>query len=276
MAVIERGSGTAASRPSRKRWPVGINGQAFLGRLAIIVGLLAIWEVLAQTKVVDKEFVSTPIDVARAIGRILTDHTALSAFAYTGGEIAIAFVLGTTCGLLAGAALGLSALLRDALLAPLNFLLSTPKSVFLPIFILYFGIGTDSAAAYGAFSAFVFVAVNVVGGVGLVQQKLLTMGRAYGANTRQRLTEIVFPSAMPGVFAALWQGIHHALGGVLIVELFASSNGIGQLIQQYTNNFQSDNALAVAVIISVLAIAVASLWSALERRLSRWRTQSWS
>jgi NitT/TauT family transport system permease protein len=78
------------------------------------------------------------------------------------------------------------------------------------------------------------------------------------------------------VFAALWQGIHHALGGVLIVELFASSNGIGQLIQQYTNNFQSDNALAVAVIISVLAIAVASLWSALERRLSRWRTQSWS
>jgi ABC-type nitrate/sulfonate/bicarbonate transport system permease component len=260
-------------RLSRRR-PLRSAQVALAGRVAVLLLLLVAWQVLAHLGVLDSEFVSTPIAVARSVGRVVTKGSVLAAFGQTGLEVLIAFAVGTTLGLLVGVAIGLSQLLRDALMGVLNFLLSMPKSLFLPIFILYFGIGTSSAAAYGAFSAFFFVAASVIGGVDLVQERLLTMSRAYGASTRQRVVEVVFPGAAPGIFAALWQGIHHALGGVLIVELFASTGGVGQLVEQYTNNAQPQNAIAVAFAISALAIGVASVWSALERRLSRWRTQA--
>jgi ABC-type nitrate/sulfonate/bicarbonate transport system permease component len=265
---VEVGSpATAPTTPKPRRKP-----SPGLIRLAVVIVFLAAWQILAGTGVIDKLYVSTPIDVVRAMGDLASDPGTWVAFGQTGQELGLAFVYGTVAGFAVGVGLGLSGVLRRAYLGPLVFMLSVPKSVFVPIFVLIFGLGRTSATSFGAFSAFFYVVVTLVGGIGLVEDRHIQVARAYGAGPIARIRHVVLPGSLPGIYAALWQGVKHAFGGVLIAELWASQGGIGQLIVLYTSNLQSDHVLAITLVVALIAILLGSLWSRLERRMD-WRRE---
>jgi ABC-type nitrate/sulfonate/bicarbonate transport system permease component len=237
--------------------------------LALVV---ALWEITTRLGWVDPVIASTPVGVARAIPDILTTSEGLSALKITGEEIFFAFCVGVGSGFAVGILLGVSRVLRQAYLPLIVFLMSTPKVVFLPLFMLSMGITQKSAVAFGAFEAFFYVVVNVVGGVDLVDPRHLEVARAFRASRLKTLVGIILPSALPGVFAALWYGIKHAFLGVLISELWASQGGVGTLIKVYSNRLDTAHVLAIILIISFVAIVAGTLWSRLENRLGRWRT----
>lgn len=240
--------------------------------LAVIV---AAWEIVTRFGWADPLVVSTPQAVARAIPDILGSQAGQEALSVTGSEIIDAFVMAVGAGLLAGTVLGLSSQLRQAYLPVITFLMSTPKVVFLPLFMLSLGVSSLSAAAFGAFEAFFYVTVNVVGGVELVDPRHLRIARAFRAGPLRTFGNVVFPTALPGICAALWYGIKHAFLGCLISELWASHSGVGTLIKAYSDRLDTAHVLGMIVIVSFVAILAGSLWSRAEARLSRWRrTQS--
>jgi ABC-type nitrate/sulfonate/bicarbonate transport system permease component len=159
---------------------------------------------------------------------------------------------------------------RDAYFGPVLFVLSTPKSIFIPVFLVIFGID-HTATAFGTFEAFFYVTVNVVGGVDLVEQRHLTMARAFRAGPWHTFRDVLLPASLPGVFAGIWYGIKHAFLAVVIVELYMSAGGLGQVIRQYTNQLETDKVLAMILGVSIIAIAVGVAWTHLEHRLARWR-----
>lgn len=241
--------------------------------LLILVGLL-VWETVSRTELVNPVFLPPPTAIVAAGAGIIGDPQVAAAFRITGLEVGVAFVIAVTTGMCAGMLLGLVKLLRDAFLGPLLFMLSTPKSIFLPLFLLFFGLGTTAKIAFGAFSAFFYVTTNVVGGVGLLRDHHKRLARAFQAPLSHYLRDMVIPSALPGIFTALWFGLRQTIIGVLIAELFASDGGIGYLIKIYTNQFRTDRTLAVVFLLSLLAILGGSLWDRLERRLQRWRVEA--
>lgn len=245
-----------------------------LVRSAIILGLLTIWEALARTGVVNPVFAPPPTQVLVATVEILGDPRVPRAFSVTASEVGAAFLIALAFGLAVGMLLGLVRPLRDAYLGPIQFLLSTPKSIFLPIFLLLFGLGTTSKIAFGAFSAFFYIVTNVIGGVGLMQARHRQLAIAFRAPLHHYLLDIVMPAALPGIFTALWFGIRQSIIGVLIGELFASDAGIGYLIKVYTNQFRTDRTLAVVMLLSFAAIVAGTLWTRVESRLSRWRADA--
>lgn len=245
---------------------------ALLLRTGIILALLVAWDLVVRVGVVDGHFLSPPLDVLRAMGDLVGDADAQEAFRRTGGSIVVAFVIGTSAGFLVAILLGASRLLREAFLAPITFILSTPKSIFLPIFTLVFGLGSTSAAAFGAFESFFYVVVNVVGGLGLVEQRHVRVADAFGASTRLRYVDVIIPAALPGIFAALWYGIKHAFLGVMIAQLWASDGGIGPLIRTYSAALKADYVLAIVLIITVVSVLAGALWSRAEAYLNRWRS----
>ena len=262
-------------RPRRGSFKsVDIKTRALWGRTALIIAMIAVWDVATRLELLDRDFVSTPGDVVKALGDSFGDPVVSTALITTGSSILFAFLIGTTIGIVAGTALGLSKLLQDAFVSPLMFLLSTPKSIFLPIFILLYGIGPTSAIVFGAFEASVFVAINVAAGMALVEERHLTVARAFKASRWQTLQAVVFPSALPGIFTALWYGIKHAFTGVLIAELWASSDGVGALIRVYAEQLKTDKTLALMLTVTVLAIAAGAIWDQIEKRLTRWRSSS--
>lgn len=232
-----------------------------------------LWQVAAGLGLIDPVFVSTPVRVAAAWIGLARSPDAWAAFGQTGVELLSAFAVGTAAGIAFGVLVSLSRPLRDAYLGPCVFMLSVPKSIFVPFFVLALGIGQVSASAFGAFSAFFYVAVNLIGGADLVEQRHVQVARAFGASDRYVLTDVVLPASLPGLFAALWQGVKHGFGGVIIAELWASQGGIGQQITMYTSLFRSDDVLAITLTVTLFAILIGSLWTRLERRVDWRRTE---
>lgn len=248
--------------------------QARFGRVAVIAAVIVAWEVLTRLGLIDVDFVSTPLAVAVAFVEMLGTREVMTALGSTGGNILMAFVIGTAVGIVVGTVMGLSKTLWQAYSAPLLFLMSTPKSIFLPIFILLCGIGSTSAVVFGAFEAAVFVTINVAAGMALVEERHMKVARAFKASWGQTILTVVLPSALPGIFTALWFGIRHAFIGVLIAELWASSDGVGGLIRVYAEQLHTDKTLALMLAVTILAVVAGTIWNHLETRLTKWRQTS--
>jgi ABC-type nitrate/sulfonate/bicarbonate transport system permease component len=266
----------SSPKQSSPRWfrNAELKVQARIGRVAVILAALLFWDLSTRFGLIDSDFVSTPMAVAGAFGEMLGNSDVLSALASTGGNILLAFMIGTAVGITAGTVLGLSKTLWQAYMSPLLFLMSTPKSIFLPIFILLCGIGSTSAVVFGAFEAAVFVTINVAAGMALVEDRHMKVARAFKASRTQTILAVVFPSALPGIFTALWFGIRHAFIGVLIAELWASTDGVGGLIRVYAEQLHTDKTLALMLAVTILAIITGTAWNHLETRLTRWRQSS--
>lgn len=238
--------------------------------LTVVVALL-VWELASRTGIVDAAFVSRPSAIVAAIPEVARDARVRTALAETGWAMVRAFFYGTVIGMVGGYAMGASRLLRDAFYGPALFLLSIPKSIFIPIFLVFFGINIQTAVYYGAFSSFAYVLVNVVGGFDLIESRHLDVARAYGAGLRHRLVDVVLPASLPGVFTGIWYGLKNGLQGVLIMELFISVGGLGEIIKFYTNGLRVDRVFALIIGVSAVAVLAGSAWSRLEKSMSRWR-----
>jgi ABC-type nitrate/sulfonate/bicarbonate transport system permease component len=248
-----------------------VDRTAVILRTLILVGLVGLWALAVHWRWVDPHFVPSPWSVVTAAVDLVQDPAALEAFRQTGASILAAFVIGCSAGILAACVIAASPLLREALSAPISFVLSTPKSIFLPVFTLIFGLGGASAAAFGAFESFFYVVINVLGGLALVEERHLRVARAFGAKRTHRYVDVILPSALPGIFAALWYGIKHAFLGVMIAQLWASDGGIGPLMRTYSSALRTDYVLAIVLLITLVAVIAGIAWSAAEQRLSRWR-----
>ncbi len=242
--------------------------------LGVVIALLVIWEILSRLEWVNPMFVSRPTDIFAAIPDVLGDEKAVDALTTTGTSIWWAIVYAVIIGIVGGYLLGSVQLLRDAFYGPVNFIIGIPKSIFIPIFLLVFGINTQTAIYYGAFSGIFYVMINVVGGLDLVEERHMMVARAYSASWWYRVRDIVLPASTPGVFAGIWYGIKNGLQGVLIFELFISVGGLGSLIKTYTNRLEIDRVFVVVLGVAVISIVLGEIWSAIERRLSRWRPSS--
>lgn len=272
IAEVKTDRSGAAPQPSSLRSSFWL--RPALGRGGIVLAFAGVWELISRLEIVNPVFLPAPTQIIAAGVDIIDDPRVADAFRVTGGEILGGFLIAVSAGLTVGILLGLVHTLRDAFLGPILFMLSTPKSIFLPIFLLLFGLGTTSKVAFGAFSAFFYVVTNVVGGVGLLLDRHRVLAHAFQAPLRHYLTDIVVPSALPGIFTGLWFGLRQTMVGVLIAELFASSAGIGFLIKIYTNQFRADRTLAVVLMLSLLAIFAGTMWSRVEVRLERWRGEA--
>lgn len=243
-----------------------------------LFGLLAVfflvWETASRTGAVNPLFASRPSDVALGIPELFGNARVRTAIAATAYAMFMAFLYGTGIGILLGYALGFSKLLRDAFYGPALFLLSVPKSIFIPVFMALFGINQRTTIYYAAFSSFIYVLINVVGGFDLVEARHLRVAQAYGAGLRHRIFEVILPASLPGVFTAIWYGLKSSLQGVLIIELFISVGGLGALITFYSNDLRVDLVFGLILLMSITAILVGSLWSRVETSLSRWRPRS--
>lgn len=272
MAITMRRQARASSiDPGEGVVRHGLRSSPMAWRTLVIVGAFVVWEVLAELGVINELFVSKPSAIVRAAVSLWASPEALTAIGETLASVAGAFALGTGFGVLVGVILGLQPLLRQAYFPVVMLLLGTPKSVFLPVFLLFFGVGAASAVAFGALLTFVHVTINVVAGVDLVEPRQREVARAFRASSWQRFVHVIVPGASPGLFTALWHGLRNGFVGVVIAELFVSTAGIGSLVRTYSNNFQTAKALALVLTISFAVIIIGTGWNRVEAYLTRWR-----
>lgn len=268
---VDPASTPAAPPAGRQRSPLSIEARARWTLLALVLAALTFWELGARSGLIDIKFISTPSRVLGALPDLAREPMVLEALATTGKAMAWATLYGVLIGVTLGYLMGFFPAFRRAFHGAALFMLSVPKSIFIPIFLVFFGINTTTAIYYGAFSGMVYVLVNVVSGFDLIEERHLRVATAFRASLRHRITEVILPASLPGVFNGIWYGLKSGLQGVLILEFFVSVGGLGRVITLYTNEIRTERVLALVLFVSVVAIVIGQLWTALENRLARWR-----
>jgi len=259
--------------PSRSLWR---QFESTIYGTASIVILLALWEVLPRVVTMSagtKLFFTTPSQVVGtlwtmfATGSIWTP-LGVSASGF-GLGLAFAIVVGLPLGVLIGRSRTLNAML-DPFITAFN---ATPRLVFLPLVMLWFGLGLWSKVIIVFIGALFPILINTYEGVRNADKTLINVVRSFGASEWDIARLVVVPNAMPYILAGLRLAIGRAVLGVVVAEFFGSESGLGVMMVQAAGRYQVDVVFSGLIVFAVLSLALSAMVQLLENRLSRWRPQ---
>jgi NitT/TauT family transport system permease protein len=241
-------------------------------RVAIVVALFAIWEILSRSGLVNPRLLPSASDTLATLGDLLQRATIQKDLAVTATEVVTAFALAVPVGALIGFLIAENKYFSDVAKPLLFFAFSIPKSIFLPMFILMFGVGFAQKVGFGFFSTIFIVIMSTTTAVESVKVEHLTVARSYGATAVQTAFRVYLPSMLPVLLEALRISMIFNLTGVILAEMYASRDGIGHQIATWGENFQMKQLLAGVVMVAAIAIAFNELVRWVETRCSHWRT----
>ena len=228
-------------------------------RIALIVGVLTLWEAISASGLLYRDVVPSLLAIGRALVEILSDPTFYFHLYTTAYEIAFAMLIGGLSGLAVGIVLGGSRLMSKAYEVYLYYLGPCPKIIFFPLMLLWFGVGPGSKTAMGALSCFFPIALNVAGGMREIDKVLISVGKSFRANTWQMVTKIYLPAMRYPIVNGVRLGLGVALIGTLLAETKLSNRGIGFLVIQAYSFFRMPEMYALLIILFVVAIGANAL-----------------
>ncbi|MEJ0077125.1 MAG: ABC transporter permease [Alphaproteobacteria bacterium] len=230
-----------------------------LVRVAIIAAVLVTWEAVAVSGLLFRDVVPSLTVIGRALAELLMDKTYYWHLGVTAGEIGIAMLIGGLAGLAVGILLGSNKLLSRAYEAYLYYLGPTPKIIFFPVMIMWFGVGPGSKVAMGTISCFFPVALSAAAGMRQISPILIRVGESFRASTWQMVMKIYLPAMRLPILNGVRLGLGVAIIGTLLAETKLSNRGIGFLIINAYSTFNMPRMYALLIVLFVLSIGVNAL-----------------
>ena len=158
-----------------------------------------------------------------------------------------------------GLLLGANRFLSRAFENYLYYLGPTPKIIFFPVMIMWFGVGPEFKVALGTLSCFFPIALSVAAGMRQIDKVLIRVGRSFQASTTQMVFKIYIPAMRHPIINGIRLGLGVALIGTLLAETKLSNKGIGFLIIQAYSTFDMPRMYAMLIMLFVLAIGANAL-----------------
>ncbi|MFC7556669.1 ABC transporter permease subunit [Pseudoroseomonas wenyumeiae] len=239
---------------------------------ALVLAVLCVaWQGALVTGLMAPELLPPLGEVVTTAVELLTRPSVMAHAGTTLAEVAVAFVIAVPLGLLLGIAIAESRY-WSAVLKPVIFLVfSIPKTIFLPMFILAFGINFAQKVGFGVFSTIFIVLISAFSALDSVKAEHLRVARIYGATPRQVAWRVYLPSMAPVLLEAVRLAMMFNLTGILLAEMYAARSGLGQLVSNWGENFMLRELLAGILIISTAAILFNEAVRWLETRCEHWR-----
>lgn len=239
--------------------------------VASVLGGLLLWQALG-TWVVNPLFLPPPTAV-------WTRFVELAGQGQLGIDIATSaqsYFLGLLIAIVVGGAVGIamagSRTIRDIADPWVAVLNATPTIALAPLFILIFGLGIQSKVAVCAIVMVFPILVNTYAGFSNTDEALVETARSYGASRRQIYAKVKLPMALPFLIAGLRLAGAHGLVGVVVSELFGARAGVGLLILNSAQTFDSRGLFVGILLLSIAGVTITYALIAIESRLARWRT----
>lgn len=251
-------------RRKKKKWS---SSKIVLPVLTTIAFFL-LWEAITVGFKVPSFIVPAPSQVLSTAWHF-REPIALHAY-YTMMTTLIGLLLAIVIGVCLGVAIGTSPKVYEALNPLLVGFNSIPKVAFVPVFVLWFGIGVVPAVLTAVVISFFPIVVNMAAGLATVEPELRDVLRSLGATRRDMLIKIGFPRSLPYFFAALKIAATLAFVGSVLSETVASNKGIGYLMMSASTNLNMPLVFAGLLITAVMGIALFSVIDLLERRALHW------
>jgi NitT/TauT family transport system permease protein len=248
---------------------------AVLG-ISTIVLLLLVWQFLPDVfplKEGTKLFFAVPSQVAGTLWTMFASGSIWAPLSVSASAFAIGLGIAIVVGLPLGVVLGRSATLNamfDPFITAFN---ATPRLVFLPLLMLWFGIGMWSKVAVVFLGALFPLLINTQEGVRNADKLLINVVRSFGASEWDIARLVVVPNSLPFIIVGLRLAIGRAVLGVVVSEFFGSQDGLGVVMVRAGSSFKVDVVFAGLIVFAALSLIMTGLVKLLENRLTQWRPQ---
>lgn len=258
---------TDTGRPARPRPVLWISA-------ATVVAVVGLWGLVSFYALVPPLFLPSPLAVLRALRGLATtgfvdatlvQHVAAS-LSRIFGALAAALILGVPAGL----AIGTSRWGKGILDPIVEFLRPLPPLAYLPLVIIWLGIGEASKIAVIALAMLPPIILSTASGVKSASADHINAARAFGATRRQLLVHVILPGALPSILTGTRIALGAGWSTLVAAELVAATRGLGFMIQSAAQFLVTDIVIAGIVVIALVAFLFEVVARSVERRLVPW------
>ena len=240
-------------------------GWVSLGSVLLVV---IAWEAVGRRA--NPLFLSYPTAIGRAFCQLL-----LTGELYRAALISVwVYVVGLTAALVVGVSLGLlmgrSRSIRYLLEQYVYALDATPRVAFIPLLLLWCGLGAPSRIVVVFLSAVFPVTLNTLAGVRDVSARLVEIGRAFGATEASLVRKIVIPASLPFIMTGVRLAVGRSLIGLITAEMAMAVTGMGALLVRFSGAMATDKMFVVIVLLGLTGALLSAGVAALERRWTPW------
>lgn len=239
--------------------------------LIVPMGLLGIWYALLEVGIFAPYQLPFPHDVVATMVELARRGELAGHVLITTQRVLIGFGVGAAAGIVFGVIVGLSHHAEDLLDPTFQGLRSIPSLAWVPLFLLWFGIGETSKVVLIALGVFFPVYLNLSDCIRSVDRKLIEVGRAYGLSGLAITRHIVLPATLPGLLTGLRGGLGLGWMFVVAAELIAASQGLGFLLSEGRVMARPDIVFGSIVLFAILGKASDVVLRTLQRRALRWQ-----
>ena len=249
-----------------------LNGQwrTRLKGLAVPVAIIVLLEIVVRIGWVPSYQMPAPSEIAVTLtdlaNGVLWKHIGASLIRVLSG-----FAIGASLALFFAAWVGLSREAEAYLEPTFAGLRSIPSLAWVPLLLLWLGIGETSKVVLIAIGAFFPVYLNGVAAIRGIDRKLVEVGQVFGFSQRQMTLQVFLPAAMPGLFTGLRSGLSLSWMFLVAAELIAATKGLGYLLSDGRETSRPDIVLAAIIALAVLGKLSDGVLAALEKRFLAWR-----
>jgi ABC-type nitrate/sulfonate/bicarbonate transport system permease component len=236
-----------------------------------ILSLAILWEAVGRA--MDSTLIPPLTQIGDAWWKLLSSGKLLANLGMSLTTLAIGFCLAAFIGVVLGVLMGRFRAIEHFFDIYVNALMSAPTTAFVPVLILWFGLGMESRIAVVFLFAIFVIIINTMTGVKQVDTVLVEMARSFGAREREIFFKIVLPAALPAIMAGLRLGMGRAVKGMVTAEMLLTLTGIGAMIMQYGSSFATDSLFAVILTILLVALLAMKAVHWIDRRLTGWKTE---
>ncbi|HEJ9056757.1 taurine ABC transporter permease TauC [Serratia fonticola] len=242
---------------------------------ATLLVLLAVWWAVTALQLVSPLFLPAPQQVLHQLVVIASpqgfmDATLWQHLAASLGRILVALLAAVVVGVPVGIAMGLSETVRGLLDPLIEIYRPVPPLAYLPLMVIWFGIGETSKILLIYLAIFAPVTLSTVAGVRSVAQVRIRAAQALGANRWQLLRFVVLPSALPEILTGIRIGLGVGWSTLVAAELIAATRGLGFMVQSAGEFLATDVVIAGISVIAIIAFGLELGLRALQRRLTPW------
>jgi len=275
--VSERAASVPIKAPTPAERPGGFtrwwrrSGVTTLLGAGAFAAFIALWELGSRLGLLDPLFASSPSLIIEKLAQMIADGSIWPHVLASATIAGLGFGLSVLVGVPLGLAMGRSQTIRATLEPFTTALNASPQVAFLPLLIIWLGIGIASKVALVFLGSFIIMVVNTETGVAQVDRRLVETARSFMANERQILLKIVLPAALPYIIAGMRLGIGRALVMVVVAEIYAATKGLGYLIFQAGGLYDTAQVFVGVVILAGAGMLFTALLRWAEKRLAPWQ-----
>ena len=243
-------------------------GIEYIGLLVIII---AIWQIAFNMGLLNPLTLPAPSKILTTFISLLQKGTLQENLLISSKRVLSGYVIAAFLAIVLGILMGLSSHFKRMTDLIIQVLKPIPPISWIPLVILWFGIGEEGKVFLIFIGSFFTILVNVVDGIRRIDVKLVELSSAMVTPKMKYIFQVVIPYAAPNIFTGLRVGLGQSWMCVVAAELVASSTGLGYMIMYARQFGQTDVVIVGMLMIGIIGKIMDSLLMLVEKKVIRWK-----